>query len=53
MADEARRPEENEDDTPRTTMAEHEATYNAFLTLMKWGIGIVALVLIGMAIFLV
>lgn len=52
MADEARRPEETDEEHPRTTMAEHEATYNAFLTLMKWGIAIVVLILIGMAVFL-
>jgi len=31
---------------------EHERTYNLFITLFQWGAGIVALVLILMAIFL-
>lgn len=53
MANEARRHDETDEEPPRNTMAEHEATYNAFLTLTKWGIAVVALILIGMAIFLV
>ncbi len=32
---------------------EHEKTYRLFLNLAKWGVGIVALVLILMAYFLV
>jgi len=52
MADEARKPEEDDEDAPRTSMEEHKATYEAFLNLMKWGVVVVALLLIGMAIFL-
>jgi len=53
MVDDARRPEESDDAHPRTPYAEHEATYSAFLRLMKWSTAIVALILIGMALFLV
>jgi hypothetical protein len=31
---------------------QHERTYNLFITLFQWGAGIIALVLILMAIFL-
>jgi hypothetical protein len=46
-------------DTPEYSVAEgndypaHEQTYLGFLTLLKWGMGIVILILIGMAYFLV
>jgi hypothetical protein len=46
-------------DTPEYSVAEgndyaaHEQTYLGFLTLLKWVIGIVILILIGMAYFLV
>lgn len=54
MADEAPRQEEKEtEEPPRPAMADREATYTAFLNLIKWGVAVVALVLIGMAIFLV
>ena len=33
--------------------AEHEATYNAFITMTKWGVGFVVVLLILMAYFLV
>lgn len=37
---------------PRTTIDEHMQTYEGFLALTKWGIGIVVLILVGMAVFL-
>jgi aminoglycoside 6'-N-acetyltransferase len=40
-------------DVPQVDMAQHKQTYEAFLNLMKIGIGAVALLLIGMAVFLV
>ena len=46
-------------DTPEYSVADgndypaHEQTYLGFLTLLKWGMGIVILILIGMAYFLV
>ena len=40
-------------DVPQIDMAQHRQTYEAFLNIMKIGIGAVALLLIGMAIFLV
>jgi hypothetical protein len=45
-------------DTPEYATAEgndyaaHEQTYRTFLSLIKWGLAIVVLILIGMAIFL-
>ena len=33
--------------------AEHEATYEAFITLTKWGVGFLIILLILMAYFLV
>jgi len=33
--------------------AEHENTYEMFLTLTKWGIGFLVILLLGMAYFLV
>jgi hypothetical protein len=50
---EAGRPDGDETDTPRTSIEEHEATYHAFLNLAKWATGVVILLLIGMAVFLV
>ena len=32
--------------------AEHERTYQMFLTLVKWGVIIIAIILLGMAYFL-
>jgi len=46
-------------DTPEYSVAEgndypaHEQTYLGFLTLLKWGTGIVILIVAGMAYFLV
>jgi len=46
-------------DTPEYSVAEgndyaaHEQTYLAFLTMLKWGMAIIILILIGMAYFLV
>jgi len=46
-------------DTPEYSVADgndypaHEQTYLGFLSLLKWGMGIVILILIGMAYFLV
>ena len=46
-------------DTPEYSVAEgndyaaHEQTYLAFLTMLKWAMGIIILILIGMAYFLV
>ncbi|MBJ3775705.1 aa3-type cytochrome c oxidase subunit IV [Acuticoccus mangrovi] len=37
---------------PRSELADHMRTYEAFLSLMKWGIILIALLLIGMAVFL-
>lgn len=42
-----------EESAPKMDYAEHEATYNLFLTLTKYGIVILAIILILMAIFLV
>jgi hypothetical protein len=53
--DDVRQTEEGNDpdsDPPRTSMEEHEATYNTFLRFTKWGVAVVVLVLIGMAVFL-
>ena len=46
-------------DTPEYSVAEgndyaaHEQTYLAFLTMLKWSMGIIILILIGRAYFLV
>jgi aa3 type cytochrome c oxidase subunit IV len=32
--------------------AEHEGTYQFFLTLVKWSVGVIVLILAGMAAFL-
>jgi hypothetical protein len=46
-------------DTPEYSVAEgndyaaHEQTYLSFIALVKWGMGIVILIVIGMAYFLV
>ena len=46
-------------DTPEYSVAEgndyaaHEQTYLAFLTMLNWAMGIIILILIGMAYFLV
>ena len=46
-------------DTPEYSVAEgndypaHEQTYQSFITLVKWAMGIIVLILIGMAYFLV
>jgi hypothetical protein len=32
--------------------AAHEETYRTFVSLVKWGVAIVAVILIGMALFL-
>ena len=46
-------------DTPEYSVAEgndyaaHEQTYENFITLVKWGMGIVILIVVGMAYFLV
>lgn len=37
---------------PRTDISEHQRTFDALLTLTKWGIAVVVLVLIGLAVFL-
>jgi hypothetical protein len=37
---------------PRTDFEEHQRTYERFLGLIKWAVAVVALVLIGMALFL-
>ena len=46
-------------DTPEYSVAEgndyaaHEQTYENFITLVKWGMGTVILIVVGMAYFLV
>jgi len=35
-----------------TGYEEHERTYKLFITLTQWGVAVVAIVLIGMALFL-
>ena len=52
MVDETSQHDETDKEAPRTEYGEHEATYGAFLGLMKRAVIIVVLVLIGMAIFL-
>ncbi len=37
---------------PRTSFDEHQHTYEAFLTVTKWSMGIVVLILVLMAVFL-
>ncbi len=37
---------------PRTSLEDHQQTYEGFLSLVKWGIGTVVLILVGMAVFL-
>lgn len=37
---------------PKTSIEDHKATFEAFLNLVKWGVLAVALLLIGMAVFL-
>jgi len=41
------------DEHPRTSMDDHKRTYDAFLSLTKWGIIAVVVLLIGLVIFLV
>ncbi|WMS44977.1 aa3-type cytochrome c oxidase subunit IV [Acuticoccus sp. MNP-M23] len=38
---------------PRTTIEEHQQTYDGFISLTKWSTICIALLLIGMAVFLV
>lgn len=38
---------------PRTTIEQHQQTYDGFISLTKWTIIFIALLLIGMAVFLV
>jgi len=38
---------------PRTTIEEHQQTYDGFISLTKWTMIFIALLLIGMAVFLV
>jgi len=52
MVDDSSKRDESENGAPRTDYSEHEATYGAFLTLMKRAMIVIALVLVGMAIFL-
>ena len=46
-------------DTPEYSVAEgndypaHEQTYQNFITLVKWAMGVIVVILIGMAYFLV
>jgi hypothetical protein len=49
MADHAR--VETADETG-DDLAEHEQTYQFFVKLVKWNVGVIALILIAMAIFL-
>jgi hypothetical protein len=44
--------EHHNDAAPSMDYAEHERTFNGFLTATKWGTIVVVLILIGMAIFL-
>ncbi|RAH98750.1 aa3-type cytochrome c oxidase subunit IV [Acuticoccus sediminis] len=37
---------------PRTEFEEHVQTYEAFISLIKWGVGIIVVILIAMAVFL-
>ncbi|UOM33798.1 aa3-type cytochrome c oxidase subunit IV [Acuticoccus sp. I52.16.1] len=37
---------------PRTDYQDHVRTYEAFVSLTKWGIGTVVVILIAMAVFL-
>lgn len=43
----------NADDVPQIDMVQHRHTYEAFLNLTKVAIGVVVLILIGMAVFLI
>lgn len=40
-------------EAPRGSIEDHKRTYEAFLSLTKWTIVFIALLLIGMAVFLV
>lgn len=55
MAGEPTLPTASSDDAtpPKIDMDHHNATYDGFLQVAKWGVIIVAVVLIGMLIFLV
>jgi hypothetical protein len=50
--DAGQQPQDDGGEPPRTTLEEHERTYERFLGLTKWAVAVVALVLIGMALFL-
>ncbi|WP_420391579.1 aa3-type cytochrome c oxidase subunit IV [Acuticoccus sp.] len=43
---------EGDAEAPRTSIDDHQRTFETFLNLIKWTVGVVALVLIGMAVFL-
>ncbi|MEM0906086.1 MAG: aa3-type cytochrome c oxidase subunit IV [Pseudomonadota bacterium] len=46
-------PTGDDEGPPQIDMAEHQRTYDAFMNITKWGIIIVVVVLIAMAVFLV
>lgn len=45
-------PADDNGEPPRTDFADHQRTFDALIGLTKWGIAIVALILVGMWIFL-
>lgn len=45
--------DEMDAEPPRTTIEEHQRTYDAFMSLTKWSIAGVVLLLILLAVFLV
>lgn len=40
-------------EAPRTSIEDHQRTFDSFIGMAKWAIGVVVLLLIGMAVFLV
>lgn len=46
-------PQAEGEEHPKTDIEDHKRTYDAFLSLTKWGIIAVTILLIGLLIFLV
>lgn len=46
-------PQNGDGDAPKTSFEDHKQTFDAFLGLIKWGVAVVAILLIGMAVFLI
>jgi len=44
--------DDEDGDPPRTSIEQHQETFDAFMSLTKWAVLAVVLVLIGMAVFL-